>query len=295
MLQAVVGDILRTNRFLVYSLVDQRRHNAFPESVRFIDPSNDIFQSIFQAAKIADWTLLIAPESESILENCLTRLDSFSQRVLSPDLPFVQLTSDKHRTSEFLAAKGIPSINGCCLSEMDNGKTPTFPVVVKPNDGAGCENSFLLKSRSEWEQIVPGLDQEKFLAQPFHSGIPVSVNILAGRTTTFLPATRQIFDPIGNSGRMGGYQRAEKITNAHLLARANGLARRTVDALPNTQGYFGIDMILGESEAAEPTDVVVEINPRLTSSYVFQRKWLSKNIAEVMLDNILVETPKPIS
>ena len=58
------------------------------------------------------------------------------------------------------------------------------------------------------------------------------------------------------------------------------LALRVVDVLPPSVGYLGIDLVLGETEAA---DRIIEINPRLTTSYVGLSQLTKGNLAEAML------------
>jgi predicted ATP-grasp superfamily ATP-dependent carboligase len=50
-------------------------------------------------------------------------------------------------------------------------------------------------------------------------------------------------------------------------------------AIPGLKGHVGIDLVLTEREA-----VVIEVNPRLTTSYVGIRKVLNQNVAALILD-----------
>ena len=51
--------------------------------------------------------------------------------------------------------------------------------------------------------------------------------------------------------------------------------------MPPTVGYVGVDLVLGrEPDGSE--DVVIEINPRLTTSYVGLRAAARTNLAEAM-------------
>ncbi|HZN36170.1 MAG TPA: ATP-grasp domain-containing protein, partial [Pirellulaceae bacterium] len=65
-----------------------------------------------------------------------------------------------------------------------------------------------------------------------------------------------------------------------LSARARRLAEAAVSALPPATGYVGVDVILG---AAGNGDRVIEINPRLTTSYVGLRAFAKCNLAAAML------------
>jgi len=71
-----------------------------------------------------------------------------------------------------------------------------------------------------------------------------------------------------------------------LLAR---LAQRTVVAIPGLWGYVGIDVLL---TAAGP--VVVEVNPRLTTSYAGLHAAIGVNPAELVLGLLDGREPPPM-
>ena len=64
--------------------------------------------------------------------------------------------------------------------------------------------------------------------------------------------------------------------------RAERLAQKAIRALPGAWGFVGVDLILGNAEDGS-RDVVLEVNPRLTTSYVGLRQLLDQNLAEIML------------
>jgi predicted ATP-grasp superfamily ATP-dependent carboligase len=68
-----------------------------------------------------------------------------------------------------------------------------------------------------------------------------------------------------------------------LAERAKSLALAAIAAMPPTTGYVGVDLVLGE-QADGSQDVVIEINPRLTTSYVGLRQVCKQNLAQAMLD-----------
>ena len=108
-------------------------------------------------------------------------------------------------------------------------------------------------------------------------GVPASTSLICGPAGyEVLPPTRQVF----RSQPMGAYVGNQDDLSKDHQSRAHNLACRVADALPPTCGYLGIDMILG---ATPGEDRVVEINPRLTSSYSLLRKLRSDNLAETML------------
>ena len=60
--------------------------------------------------------------------------------------------------------------------------------------------------------------------------------------------------------------------------------------LTGAVGYLGVDLVLG-ADAAGSGDRVIEINPRLTTSYVGLRESLDGNLAAAMLAVAQGEAP----
>jgi hypothetical protein len=65
-----------------------------------------------------------------------------------------------------------------------------------------------------------------------------------------------------------------------LAKRAEDLAERAADVLPDPLGYLGLDIVLGEEESG---DFIIEVNPRLTTSYVGLSQLSEDNFAGMML------------
>lgn len=68
-----------------------------------------------------------------------------------------------------------------------------------------------------------------------------------------------------------------------LAERAQRLALATMAAMPTTVGYVGIDLVLGVADDGSE-DTVIEINPRLTTSYVGLRAACRENLAAAMVE-----------
>ena len=65
-----------------------------------------------------------------------------------------------------------------------------------------------------------------------------------------------------------------------LAARAVAISGRSVDSVRGLLGYVGVDVVLGSDP---DRDRVIEINPRLTTSYIGLRNLANFNIAETMV------------
>jgi predicted ATP-grasp superfamily ATP-dependent carboligase len=74
------------------------------------------------------------------------------------------------------------------------------------------------------------------------------------------------------------YKGGELPIRPDLAARAVALGRRAIACVPGLSGYVGVDLVLGDAG-----DYAIEINSRLTTSYVGLRALADFNLAEAML------------
>ena len=98
---------------------------------------------------------------------------------------------------------------------------------------------------------------------------------VARRVELLLPPCKQRISDDGRLRYLGG----ELPLSAGLAERATELAKRAVAALPPTIGYVGVDLVLGRDPHGGE-DVVIEVNPRLTTSYVGLRAAAQANLAK---------------
>jgi hypothetical protein len=119
-------------------------------------------------AAAADATILIAPEFDRILWKAASRVVAAGGRLASPSAEFIRIAADKQRTCETLAAAGVNVPSGLVLQpEQPLPVELTYPAVLKPNDGAGSQDTYLVSGPHDtppayaWprrlEQFMPGL------------------------------------------------------------------------------------------------------------------------------------------
>lgn len=232
----------------------------------------------------ADATILIAPEFDGELVKLIRRAKSVDARLASPDEAFARLASNKHQTAELLRAAGMPTPHGLLLE--GDAKLPTdfrYPAVLKPVDGAGSQDVYLVAGP---EENPPAYVAERRLEE-FAPGLPASVALLCGgpAPTALLPCTQEL----STEGRLR-YLGGRTPLASGLAERAIALATRTVQALPPTVGYIGVDLVLGPDPGGRE-DLVIEVNPRLTTSYVGLRAAATTNLAAAMLTAARGESP----
>jgi len=149
--------------------------------------------------------------------------------------------------------------------------------VIKPLDGCGSQGVRFLRNALEFGQLATS--SVKLRIEPFVPGLPVSVSVLCGPAGNVpLPTCEQHLSTDGSFAYLGG-----RLPIApELDDRARRLALQAISALPPTVGYLGLDLVLGDSSDGSG-DSIIEINPRLTTSYVGLRALSQTNLAAALL------------
>ncbi|MCE9568079.1 MAG: ATP-grasp domain-containing protein [Planctomycetes bacterium] len=205
---------------------------------------------------------------------------ALGSQLLGPSFHAIQLTSDKLALSQHWREHGVRTP---ATTDREPTRCEVFPVVWKPQDGAGSTATFKLNSYFDATSAKARLAAENhtgpMILQQFVSGQAASVAFLCGPAgnVPLLP-TFQLLSDDGRFKYLGG----ELPIPSELAERATRLAQRAVDCVPGLLGYVGVDLVLGDA-ADGSRDFAIEINPRLTTSYVGLRALADFNIAEAML------------
>ena len=237
----------------------------------------------------ADLTLVIAPETDGVLGR-LVRLVPDGRR-LGPSPESVDLTADKLALAGHWRAAGVPTPVTLPLWDWPLDRTP---AVFKPRDGAGSAVTFLAEDPDDAAIYRAYAEEESsrpLVAQDYVPGRPASVAFLVGPTGAFplLPAWQLV--TVDEQFRYDG---VELPIPPALAARAVALGRRAVGCVPGLLGYVGVDLVLGDA-ADGSADAAIEINPRLTTSYVGLRELADFNLAGAMLRVARGEDPEPMT
>ncbi|MCA9102080.1 MAG: ATP-grasp domain-containing protein [Planctomycetales bacterium] len=292
--RALVEDFAALDGVKVSTTLDarlerRRRFAAWPaavECVPVIDASH--FQHVFdQQTRRSDWTLVVAPEIDAALLERTRYVVRSGTRLLGLSEDVIRLASDKHATADWLFERGVPCTQGVRL--IEGGKLPAdlrYPAVAKPCDGAGCEGIVVLRSAADWHRC--GDDgATSYRVEPIVTGTPASATLLCGLAGAVpLLAGRQDVQ----IGDRVTYHGGDLPLSGSLGERAVALAERVAAALPQPLGcgLLGVDMVLRDEVSrgarAGDRDVVVEVNPRVTTSYVALRRLVVGNLAGHMLD-----------
>jgi predicted ATP-grasp superfamily ATP-dependent carboligase len=288
MLATVTEDLASCEGVQVITLIDERLPEQFSRRCYHVS-GDDEAERFRQLAADADFTLVIAPEFDSLLARRARWVLEAGGRLLGPDPAAIELTADKLTLAEHLRTKGIPTPPVSLLTARTSlvdavaRLSPSAAYCLKPRFGAGSQAVFVVHGPEAFprclEQARTEVGQSDLLLQPFVSGQPASTAFLTGpaQQLPLAPAAQHLSDD-GRLRYLGG---AVPLP-AELAARALGLAKRAVDTVAGLRGYLGVDLVLGVARDGSQ-DFVIEINPRLTTSYIGLRRLAQGNLAELML------------
>ena len=229
-----------------------------------------------------DAALVIAPEQDGVLERLCRRVERHGRLLLGPGSRAVRLLADKHRLALRLAAAGVDTPRTARVRFRGASRSlreVPLPFVLKPRDGCGGRGVVLVRRARDIGDALRAVRRvtrrADLLVQEHIEGDSVSVSIVASATLLPLGLNRQRLRP----GRALEYLGGETFWPHPLTALAEETARAALSAAAVPAiGYLGVDLVLGPRGAT-----VIEINPRLTTSYIGLRRSIRENLAGLIL------------
>ncbi|MBI1345798.1 ATP-grasp domain-containing protein [bacterium] len=280
MWSAIIADLMAVPGLVIDTLIQTNCHQqqlrADHVHLWLIDDVAESTVCWEAACENADAALIIAPEFSGMLANLVSAVPQ--QVMVWNALPeTIGLCSDKFELCEHLQRNGISTIP---TRVLDWSCPPDFrrgSYVIKPRDGAGSYLVRMVSSLQEWSQVrqeYVGLTETQPLIQPCIAGRSVSMAGWFGDSgMTLLPIAEQHLSEDGQYRYLGG-QIPANMTESEAAAVSH-LFRNATESLPGLRGYIGADMILPIDDPLSP--VLVEINPRFTTSYVGYRQLWSRS------------------
>ncbi|MEZ6033075.1 MAG: ATP-grasp domain-containing protein [Planctomycetaceae bacterium] len=251
-----------------------------------------------------DTVLFIAPECNGVLVSLLKTVQESAPEVQTLHLPWrlAEIFADKYATAAWLRKHDIPTIPVCTVDDafaatllasacttIDAAPATSIneSCVLKPRDGAGAEGVRIVRlPERAFEDLPPrGSASDRWVLQPFMRGLACSVGFIGGGksrpTTVLLPAVQHIQITQGRVSYRGGRIPCDPDS----ASRIKVVSAQIAAALGAFHGYIGADMLVdlcGQDNS--PAAVrVVEINPRLCTSYVGYRGLACDNLATLLL------------
>jgi predicted ATP-grasp superfamily ATP-dependent carboligase len=267
--------------------------NTFGFDTFIIKPEQNSHEEFARLALDCDAVWLIAPEFDGILQTLCRTVELLSKRLLTSPASAVAVTGNKFNTYQCLKQYHIATVptrmfNGAAWDSNSDAQHLAQELaalssassackveqwLVKPIDGVGCTDSYILTDQRDFEQMHSRKGQ--YVIQPHIQGKKTSLSCLFKEGMGWLLcANLQHFNIINQK-----YQLSEIIVNHDSdLSVYQDLVDDIAHALPELWGYAGIDLIETQEQL-----LVLEINPRLTTSFVGINAALGINVAENIL------------
>ena len=283
MLQAVLDECSKIPGIQLVTTCDARIDLQINDvEMHIVEDAIDYIQQVSLIAAQCDATWVIAPESGGILESITHRLLEEKITLINCDVESVHITSDKLMCAEYLMKHDILTIENLSLEQT---RSYMKPVIIKDRCGAGCEGLMRCENGKQALECIENFSQ--WVVQPYLEGDHLSLSLLFSRQEVkILSINKQIFENIKQPKLIACHVNAYPVRDDMRL-----LAEKIFNAFPGLQGYVGVDVIETQGK-----HYIVDINPRLTSSFVGLSAVLEDNPAAMCINSVLKSAlPKTIN
>lgn len=276
MRDAVVHDLLRADDCAVSVAVGPRAPEVPAGALARRSPP-DLCATAFVAhqARLHDRVWVIAPETGGVLAQMRRVVDA--ERWLGCEAAAIALTSSKRATLARAAEHGVTTPLAFATSPA------TRRWVVKPDDGAGAVHTRVHNTHAAARDDADTrrMRGEAAVLEAWVAGEPLSLSLLcsAGRVELLSVNRQQLtIDAFGVVSLTGVQIDALPHDDAR-IGTLRTWARALARAIPGLRGYVGIDLAWHPQRGP----VLIEINPRVTMSYVGLSAALDRNLAAAVL------------
>lgn len=257
-----------------------------------VSKPQEALKSLSALSKINDAYHVIAPETGQTLRSIVELVEQTGKVSLNCESSAIGKVSDKAflfgelqklgfapRTAVLSLADSVDETRQVLKSKL------SFPLVLKPADGVSCGGLSLVTQESQLEKAVEKIkaatQSNRFIAQEFINGKAASVSLLCtGKKALAVSLNKQNINlaaPDADSSYQGGavpYQ-------YWLVQDSFRIAEKAVETFAGLRGYVGVDLVLTEHKP-----YIVDVNPRLTTSFVGLSKVANFNVAEAILNAV---------
>jgi len=305
MLKTIIADFKKLG-FHITTLLDIRidflSQYLKADKIKLVRKNDDYKKVYTDCLNECVYCFIIAPEFSKHLYKLTQIAKDLKKKILSIDLNGVWLGTSKLETYKYFIANKVntPKTYKIPLKgeEMDvdfiSQKFDELgcPVIIKPEDGVGSESIFYFETMVQiihfFEDSNEKLDLNRnYILQEYIDGEDLSISIINSVSSKKPEAMNQIIlsinaqivkfkDSVNDSIYLGGFT---PVVDYELLKDSLEKILKSMD-LSSFRGYFGIDFI----KKADNSIYFIEINPRLTTSYIGIRNILDYNPLEMIFN-----------
>jgi predicted ATP-grasp superfamily ATP-dependent carboligase len=296
MLRTLISDFKAAGHYVTATL-DSRLARLNPplgaDCVVPVFSSQEIQTAIRKSAASADAAYVIAPETGGVLQSLVESVEQTGAASLNCPANALGKVGDKTILQESLKKLRLPTPETITFSVADGlaeikravpGRL-RFPLIFKPSSDVSCCGLSVVRNASQVAGAVGKIKREssntRFVAQEFIKGAAASVSLVStGSDALSISLNRQDVT-IGAPDAISSYSGGSVPFDHPLRHRAFAVAEKIVKSFRDLRGYVGVDLVLTEDEA-----VAIEVNPRLTTSYIGLRRVVNFNPAEAIVNAV---------
>ena len=243
-------------------------------------------QAILKACADTDAAYVIAPETGGTLQALVEFIEQNGVPLLNCRSTAIKAVSDKANLYETLKANKLKTPKTVRVNVAQYVKDAItakfeFPVVFKPVDGVGCSGLSIVKNESQVEAAIAKIDaelaSESFMVQEYVEGEAVSVSLLCTGSKCMPISLNKQNVTLSTPDKASCYVGGCVPFDHKMKQKAFKTAEKVVSCFSGLKGYVGVDLIL-----TEKGPVVVDVNPRLTTSFIGLSRIAGFNFADAI-------------
>ena len=244
-------------------------------------------------ASINDASYIIAPETGQILENYVALMEKTGKISLNTQSSVINQVGNKTSLQKILRKNHVNTPNSLVFS-LDENLTAIkreikeklgYPIVFKPADGVSCCGLCIVNNDSQIISAIEKIEAEssakQFIVQEFIIGEAASVSLLVSNGKALAISLNKqnvnVASPDKTSSYLGGCVPFDNSLKEETFL----MAEKAVECFSGLRGYVGVDFVLGKDKP-----FVVDVNPRLTTSYLGLSQTVSFNVAQAIIDAV---------
>ncbi len=308
MLRSIIMDFKSLN-FEISTMLDYRilqlSNFLHADELGIVRKMDSFLRKFKTKVKECKYVFIIAPESSNLLYKLTKIVKKSNCILLSTNLEGIRLGMSKFNTYCFFKGNKTTAPRTYLIPRrkkqldidfiLQKFKILKQPIVIKPEDGVGAESIYYFETQHQIKHFFQEFSYKvasgrNFIMQEFIEGKDLSVSMIGTPYFTdsqnenpFLLGINVQDVDIKNSNYSseyhGGYtpiENYQKIQNnlKSVLDKIN---------FSEFSGYFGIDII----RTTDSKFYFIEINPRLTTSYIGLRNVINQNPAKLIFNSKL--------
>ncbi len=285
MMRSIALDFARAGFKVTVTLDERLRSKVFIPGVKRVFCSKDYSRFLEEVACNANYAIAIAPSAR--IAEVIRLLEDSGAEVLNPTPCATELLVDKKRVIEEARRAGVKTPETIVVETSRNDFLRAYKefngkFIVKPRVGDGAIDTYLIESIQDLDYVLEKVKSRyrEMLAQEYVLGENLSLSIAAGAGgATLLSVNKQYIETSRLTRKLsytGGCTPVLDNLRDNVL-----FAEKITRIFKGLRGYVGVDFIRSSN-----TNYLIEVNPRLTTSYVGLRFSLKENPVECIMKTL---------